>query len=161
MEKSYYWSFTPCYRISSHIKLHDMIWYDSACTYNRKGKGTWYPGVISCDRSVNQSDSQWVSASVSQSVTQWETQSVSQWLSQQVSESVSESVSQWICDWLNLPASHSIIGMFTKIALSNNYVWLIYTSLHALMLFQFQFQFQFISLFILLVHVLERMVRSI
>ena len=25
---------------------------------DRKGKGTWYPGVISCDRSVNQSASQ-------------------------------------------------------------------------------------------------------
>ena len=25
---------------------------------DRKGKGTWYPGVISCDRSVNQCISQ-------------------------------------------------------------------------------------------------------
>ena len=42
----------------------NALWQGTRVEGDRKGKGTWYPGVISCDRSVSQS----VSASVHQSV---------------------------------------------------------------------------------------------
>ena len=33
----------------------NALWQGTRVEGDRKGKGTWYPGVISCDRSVNQS----------------------------------------------------------------------------------------------------------
>ena len=39
----------------------NALWQGTRVEGDRKGKGTWYPGVISCDRSVNQSVSQSVS----------------------------------------------------------------------------------------------------
>ena len=125
----------------------NALWPGTRVEGDRKGKGTWYPGVISCDRSVNQCISQWVSQSVHQSVSVWVSQSVSASVSQSVSDSVSES------------ASHSVIGIFINLALSNNYVWLISTSLLALPWRYFNFNYFFS--FSLHVHVLERRVRSI
>ena len=52
----------------------NALWQGTRVEGDRKGKGTWYPGVISCDRSVRQS----VSLSVSQSVHQSVYQSISQ-----------------------------------------------------------------------------------
>ena len=66
----------------------NALWQGTRVEGDRKGKGTWYPGVISCDRSV----SQWLRQWVSQSVYKWVRQSVSQWLSQSVTQSVSPSV---------------------------------------------------------------------
>ena len=35
---------------------HDnALWQGTRVEGDRKGKGTWYPGVISCDRSVSES----------------------------------------------------------------------------------------------------------
>ena len=33
----------------------NALWQGTRVEGDRKGKGTWYPGVISCDRSVSQS----------------------------------------------------------------------------------------------------------
>ena len=49
----------------------NALWQGTRVEGDRKGKGTWYPGVISCDRSVNQ----WVSQSLR------DTQSVYMWVS--------------------------------------------------------------------------------
>ena len=160
MEKSHYWSFTPCYSISSHIKLHgmicydyDIIWYDSACPHNRSHTHTYrkvyllchysYFESNACDRSVSQSVSQCISQSVSLSeiLNQSVSQSVTPSVSQRVTQLISDSVSQWISDWLTQSAFHSVIGIFIKIALSNNYVWLISTSLLALPWRYFNFNY--------------------
>ena len=33
----------------------NALWQGTRVEGDRKGKGTWYPGVISCDRSVSES----------------------------------------------------------------------------------------------------------
>ena len=43
----------------------NALWQGTRVEGDRKGKGTWYPGVISCDRSVSASVSEWVSQSAS------------------------------------------------------------------------------------------------
>ena len=36
----------------------NALWQGTRVEGDRKGKGTWYPGVISCDRSVKKSVSE-------------------------------------------------------------------------------------------------------
>ena len=71
----------------------NALWQGTRVEGDRKGKGTWYPGVISCDRSVSQWPSESVSQCISQCLSEWASQSVSVQVSQLLNYSVSDTFS--------------------------------------------------------------------